>query len=186
MHQSLALKLPEATKTTWGHLYGSAGALAAAEAARANEGLTLVVTPTTADAYHIELALRFFVGESLDIFSFPDWETLPYDLFSPHQDIVSERLKTLYHLPQLKRGILVLPVSTLMQRLCPPSFLHSHAMIISTGDELPITEFRSKLADAGYRSVSEVSEHGEYAVRGSLLDLFPMASDRPFLSLIHI
>ena len=180
MHQSFALKLPEATKTTWGHLYGSAGALAAAEAARANEGLTLVVTPTTADAYHIELALRFFVGESLDIFSFPDWETLPYDLFSPHQDIVSERLKTLYRLPQLKRGILVLPVSTLMQRLCPPSFLHSHAMIISTGDELPITEFRSKLADAGYRSVSEVSEHGEYAVRGSLLDLFPMASDRPF------
>ena len=95
MHQSFALKLPEATKTTWGHLYGSAGALAAAEAARANEGLTLVVTPTTADAYHIELALRFFVGESLDIFSFPDWETLSYDLFSPHQDIVSERLKTL-------------------------------------------------------------------------------------------
>ncbi len=180
MHQSFALKLPEATKTTWGHLYGSASALAAAEAARANDGLTLVVTPTTADAYHFELALQFFVGDSLQIYSFPDWETLPYDLFSPHQDIVSERLKTLYHLPNLKRGILVLPVSTLMQRLCPPSFLHSHAMMISVGDEQPITEFRSKLADAGYRSVSEVTEHGEYAVRGSLLDLFPMASDRPF------
>jgi transcription-repair coupling factor (superfamily II helicase) len=180
MQQSQALKLPEATKTTWGHLYGSASALAAAEVARSNEGLTLVVTPTTADAYHFEQALQFFIGDELEIVSFPDWETLPYDLFSPHQDIVSERLKTLYRLPDLKRGILVLPVSTLMQRLCPPSFLHSHAMIVRTGDELPITDFRSKLADAGYRNVSEVTEHGEYAVRGSLLDLFPMASDRPF------
>jgi len=180
MQQSLALKLPEATKTSWGHLYGSASALATAEAARNNDGLTLVVTPTTAEAFHFEQALQFFVGDSLEIYTFPDWETLPYDLFSPHQDIVSERLKTLYRLPSLQRGILVLPVSTLMQRLCPPSFLHGHAMIISTGDELPINEFRSKLADAGYRSVSEVTEHGEYAVRGSLMDLFPMASDRPF------
>ena len=180
MHPSSALKLPEPTKTSWGHLYGSASALAAAELARKHDGLTLVAAPSTSDAWHFEQALRFFVGDGLEIVSFPDWETLPYDLFSPHQDIVSERLKTLYRLPSLNRGILVLPVSTLMQRLCPPSFLHAHAMIVSTGDELPITDFRSKLADAGYRNVSEVTEHGEYAVRGSLLDLFPMASDSPF------
>lgn len=174
------LTLPDKTHRQWGQLYGSATALAIAELARSHDSLTLVVTPSMTEAFHLEDALRFFTGENLPIYSFPDWETLPYDLFSPHQDIVSQRLKTLYRLPSLKQGILVLPVSTLMQRLCPQSYLDQHALIIRSGDEIPIKAFRTKLANAGYRNVSEVQEHGEFAVRGSLLDLFPMASDKPF------
>ena len=142
-------------------------------------GLTLVVTTSSAEAFHLEDALRFLASE-LTVLSFPDWETLPYDLFSPHQDIVSQRLKTLYQLPTVTSGVLVLPVSTLMQRLCPLSYIDQHALVIDTGDTLPMHDFRNKLVDAGYRNVSEVTEHGEFAVRGSLLDLFPMASDKPF------
>ncbi len=180
MPHSSILTLPAESQTQWGQLYGSANALAVAELARNNQSLTLVVTPSMADALHLEDALRFFTEDNLPIYSFPDWETLPYDLFSPHQEIVSQRLKTLYRLPTLKQGILVLPVSTLMQRLCPATYLDQHALIIRSGDEIPIEEFRTKLANAGYRNVSEVQEHGEFAVRGSLLDLFPMASDKPF------
>ncbi len=180
MQHQTVLKLPARTKNQWGQLYGCANALSLAELARSNDKLTLIITPSMSEAYHLENALQFFVDDSLPIFSFPDWETLPYDLFSPHQDIVSQRLKTLYHLPNLKRGLLILPVSTLMQRLCPPSYIDQHALIVNSGDVLPLEGFREKLVNAGYRNVSEVNEHGEFSVRGSLLDLFPMASERPF------
>ncbi len=180
MRRQPVLQLPERKKSKWGQLYGSAAALAIAEHARASQQLTLVITASMTEAYHLENALAFFSDESMPIFSFPDWETLPYDLFSPHQDIVSRRLKTLYRLPALQQGLLVLPVSTLLQRLCPPSYIAQHALIINSGDKLPIDDFRKRLDDAGYRNVSEVNEHGEFAIRGSLLDLFPMASDKPY------
>ena len=179
MPHPTVLELPENTSAHWGKLYGSSAALAIAEKARSSDQLTLVVTATSADAFNLEDALRFF-AEDLSILSFPDWETLPYDLFSAHQDIVSQRLKTLYHLPDTRHGVLVVPVSTLMQRLCPASYIDRQALIINTGDKLPRDDFRNKLTNAGYRNVSEVTEHGEFAVRGSLFDLFPMASDKPF------
>ena len=184
MHHPPVLNLPSQSASPsgsayWGRLYGSASALAIAEYAQTSDRLTLVVTTSSAEAFHLEDALRFLASE-LTVLSFPDWETLPYDLFSPHQDIVSQRLKTLYQLPTVTSGVLVLPVSTLMQRLCPLSYIDQHALVIGTGDTLPMHDFRNKLVDAGYRNVSEVTEHGEFAVRGSLLDLFPMASDKPF------
>ncbi len=179
MSHPLVLDHPTKASAHWGKLYGSASALAIAEHAQTAEHLTLVVTATSADAFHLEDALRFY-AKNLTILNFPDWETLPYDLFSPHQDIVSQRLKTLYQLPNVSHGVLILPVSTLMQRLCPAAYIDQQALLISTGDELPMDEFRTKLTNAGYRNVSEVSEHGEFAVRGSLFDLFPMASDKPF------
>ncbi len=179
MSHPLVLDLPKKASAHWGKLYGCANALAIAEQVKSSDHLTLVVTPTSADAFNLEDALRFF-ADDLTILSFPDWETLPYDLFSPHQDIVSQRLKTLYQLPGIASGVLVLPVSTLMQRLCPASYINQQALIINTGDELSMDNFRNKLVSAGYRNVSEVSEHGEFAVRGSLFDLFPMASDKPY------
>ncbi len=179
MPHPLVLDHPTQTSAHWGKLYGSACALAIAEQAQAAKQLTLVITATSADAFHLEDALQFF-AKDLTILSFPDWETLPYDLFSPHQDIVSQRLKTLYQLPAVTHGVLILPVSTLMQRLCPSEYIDQQALIINTGDEIPMDDFRTKLVKAGYRNVSEVSEHGEFAVRGSLLDLFPMASDKPY------
>ena len=179
MSHPLVLDLPKKSSVHWGKLYGCANALAIAEQVKSSQHLTLVATPTSADAFYLEDALRFFASD-LTILSFPDWETLPYDLFSPHQDIVSQRLKTLYQLPNTQSGVLVLPVSTLMQRLCPASYINQQALVISAGDELSMDDFRIKLVSAGYRNVSEVSEHGEFAIRGSLFDLFPMASDKPF------
>ncbi|MGL4194434.1 MAG: transcription-repair coupling factor, partial [Edwardsiella piscicida] len=109
-----------------------------------------------------------------------DWETLPYDSFSPHQDIISARLSCLYHLPGMERGIIILPINTLMQRVCPHSFLHGHALVMKKGQRLSRDVLRAQLEQAGYRSVDQVMEHGEFATRGALLDLFPMGSDEPY------
>ena len=106
--------------------------------------------------------------------------TLPYDTFSPHQEIISSRLSALFHLQNAKKGIFLLPISTLMQRLCPPQYLQHNVLLIKKGDRLVIDKIRLQLEAAGYRAVEQVLEHGEYAVRGALLDLFPMGSAVPF------
>jgi len=112
---------PAAAKSRnhWGQLYGSAATLAIAEHVSRADSLTLVVATSMAEAYRLEDGLQFFLPDSTPILSFPDWETLPYDLFSPHQEIISQRLKTLYQLPSLHSGVLVLPVSNLMQPSIP-------------------------------------------------------------------
>lgn len=109
-----------------------------------------------------------------------DWETLPYDSFSPHQDIISARLSCLYHLPAMKRGVIILPINTLMQRVCPHEFLHGHALVMKKGQHLSRDKLRAQLEQAGYRSVEQVMEHGEFATRGALLDLYPMGSNEPY------
>jgi transcription-repair coupling factor (superfamily II helicase) len=114
------------------------------------------------------------------ILAFPDWETLPYDVFSPHQDIVSQRLAALYRLPQQRRGVLVAPVATLMQRLAPRDYLDRYALLLKVGERLHLEPFRQRLEASGYVCVSQVVEHGEFAVRGSILDLFPMGGERPY------
>ena len=111
---------------------------------------------------------------------FPDWETLPYDNFSPHQEIISARLSALYQLQQGKKQIFLLPISTLLQKVCPPSYLANHVLLIKKGDQTSIQQLRLQLENAGYRPVEQVLEHGEYAVRGSLLDLYPMGATQPF------
>ncbi len=122
----------------------------------------------------------FFDADTLPLLQLPDWETLPYDTFSPHQDIVSERLATLYRLPSLQRGILIVPVTTLMLRLLPRAYLEGAGLLLATGDHLDVDAFRARMTEAGYRCVSQVMEHGEYAMRGSLLDLYPMGSRAPY------
>jgi transcription-repair coupling factor (superfamily II helicase) len=164
-----------------GQLYGSSQGLLLAKAAQHHDGPILVITDDTATAHRLELEARFYLGEqNLPILHFPDWETLPYDSFSPHQDIVSERLDTLRQLPELKRGILMVPVSTIMHRVAPKSFLEANTLLLSTGDQFDIEAWRSRLERAGYRYVSQVMEHGEFAVRGAIIDLFPMGSKHPF------
>ena len=164
----------------WGQLHGSAAALAIVEQAQASKSLTLVVTNTTAEALQLETALQFYAGNNIPIFHIPDWETLPYDHFSPHQDIISQRLETLYKLPQTQQGILIAPISTLIQRLPPPDFFHQNVLLINVGEKKDIEAFRQQLSQNGYRHVQKVIEHGEFAVRGSLVDLFPMASSHPY------
>ncbi len=154
-------------------------ALALGEAAARHPGLVLAIAPDGQSASRLEAELGFFAAGAQTLV-FPDWETLPYDVFSPHQDIVSQRLATLYRLPATRRGILVVPVATLLQRLCPRDYLDSHALLLGIGDRLDVDAFRARLEAAGYACVSQVAEHGEFAVRGSLLDLFPMGAERPY------
>ncbi|MGI1678270.1 MAG: transcription-repair coupling factor [Cellvibrionaceae bacterium] len=171
-------------KRRWSGLHGSALSLSIANAAQLHDNFTIVITQDTATASVIEEELRFFSKEStnddLPILHLPDWETLPYDYFSPHQDIISDRLHTLYQLPQIKRGILVVPVTTLLHRLCPPDYIQKNSLVIEKGQKFELTQITRRLQETGYRCVDTVFEHGEYAVRGSLIDIFPMGSQLPY------
>ncbi len=190
MHSSVlpipAISVP-GRQQHWGNLVGAASTLALSDSARAHCGLTLVIAASPKQALRIEDELRFFCAgaedngaDTLPILHFPDWETLPYDIFSPHQDIVSERLRTLYQLPRLPRGILVVPATTLMHRLPPPEFVAAHSFVHRTGERVNIDSLRRQLNEGGYRCVDTVYEHGEYAVRGALVDIYPMGSDTPY------
>ncbi len=169
-------------QTRWGRLYGSSFGLLLGETARAHNGPVVVVTTDTATTVRLDYELRFYIGkqDDLPVHTFPDWETLPYDVFSPHQDIISERLSTLYKLPHLQRGVLLVPITTLMARLAPRAFLDAHSLMLDVGQKLDLAQMRTRLQAAGYQCVSTVYEHGEYAVRGSLLDLYPMGSRTPY------
>lgn len=161
-----------------GNVLPGADALAISEIAEQNQNLTVVVTPDTRSAVRLSRVLSELTSQNVCLF--PDWETLPYDTFSPHQEIISSRLSALFHLQNAKKGIFLLPISTLMQRLCPPQYLQHNVLLIKKGDRLVIDKMRLQLEAAGYRAVEQVLEHGEYAVRGALLDLFPMGSAVPF------
>lgn len=161
-----------------GNVLPGADALAISEIAEQNQNLTVVVTPDTRSAVRLSRVLSELSSQNVCLL--PDWETLPYDTFSPHQEIISSRLSALFHLQNAKKGIFLLPISTLMQRLCPPQYLQHNVLLIKKGDRLVIDKMRLQLEAAGYRAVEQVLEHGEYAVRGALLDLFPMGSAVPF------
>lgn len=161
-----------------GQLTGAACAVECAEIIERHSGPVMLITPDMQNALRLQDEIRQFTDEP--VMSLADWETLPFDSFSPHQDIISSRLSTLYQLPMLERGVLILPVNTLMQRVCPHSFLHGHALVMKKGQRLSRDTLRSQLEQAGYRHVDQVMEHGEYATRGALLDLYPMGSDQPY------
>ena len=157
----------------------SALALGIAEAARQYDGLVLAVARDTHAAQSLEHDLRILAGD-LPVLHFADWETLPYDLFSPHPDIISQRVAALYRLPTTTRGVLVVPVSSLMQRLPPPSWIAGNALDLKKGQKLDLDVEKRRLESSGYRHVPQVLDPGDFAVRGALLDLFPMGSPVPF------
>ncbi|AIR71612.1 transcription-repair coupling factor [Dickeya fangzhongdai] len=161
-----------------GQLTGAACAVECAEIVERHAGLVVLITPDMQNALRLRDEIRQFTAQP--VMTLPDWETLPYDSFSPHQEIISARLSTLYQLPSLTRGVLILPVNTLMQKVCPHAFLHGHALMLKKGQRLSRDRLRNQLEQAGYRSVDQVMEHGEFATRGALLDLFPMGSEEPF------
>lgn len=163
---------------TLGSLVGHSDTLAIAEAAQQFNGLSVVVTPDTRTALRLEKSLPQFT--QLPVQLFPDWETLPYDNFSPHQDIISARLSALFQLQQGRKQIFLLPINTLLQKRCPPSYLANNVLLIKKGDTFSIEKLRLQLENAGYRAVEQVLEYGEYAVRGALLDLYPMGAEQPF------
>ncbi|MEZ2575473.1 transcription-repair coupling factor [Buttiauxella ferragutiae] len=161
-----------------GELTGSACATEVAEIVERHNGPVVLIAPDMQNALRLHDEITQFT-ESL-VVNLADWETLPYDSFSPHQEIISSRLSTLYQLPTMQRGVLILPVNTLMQRVCPHNFLHGHALVMNKGQQLSRDNLHSQLEQAGYRSVDQVMEHGEFATRGALLDLYPMGSDQPY------
>ncbi|WP_250657907.1 transcription-repair coupling factor [Alkalimarinus coralli] len=164
----------------WGSVVPGFSPLIALEAIKKHQGLGLLITPNTETALTYETALKFFNNDrELEVLNLPDWETLPYDNFSPHEDIVSQRVETLYTLPKLKRGVLIIPISTLLHKLAPTSFLQGAGLLISVGQSLNIDKYRLDLEANGYRFVDTVYEHGEYAIRGSILDIYPMGSELP-------
>lgn len=167
-------------RSHWGRLNLSEQALVIAQQAQKAPGLVVVITPSTSQAYELNELLRFFTSPTTPLLNFPEWETLPYDRFSAHQDIISERLKTLYALPNINKGLLIIPVNTLVQKLAPIDYIQRHTLCLKCGQTLAIETFSQNLETAGYQRVNQVMEHGEFTVRGALIDLYPMGSRHPF------
>ena len=163
----------------WSGLHGSSVALALLSAAKAHDGIVLVVTRSSHQSQMMEQDLRLFSDGNLQVLHFPDHETLPYDPFSPHPDIIAERLSTLASLADMKSGLLFAPISTLMQRLPPRSHALGQNIQLETGQSLVIDDFRQKLQQAGYSYADPVYQAGQFAVRGSVVDLFPTGRKMP-------
>ncbi len=165
----------------WGNLHGSSLAMSIANAAGKTKGPILLVTADTPSAMKLEKELSFFLqGKNVQVQLFPDWETLPYDNFSPHQDIISQRLETLYRLTQAENCVFIVPVNTLMLRMAPTDYLSKYLLFLKVNQTLDIDSFRSGLERAGYTHVNQVMGHSEFSIRGSIIDLFPMGSQQPF------
>ncbi|MFB5855486.1 transcription-repair coupling factor [Stenotrophomonas maltophilia] len=151
------------------------------QAARAHDAPLLVIARDNHGANQLEADLQTLLGgdPALPVVAFPDWETLPYDRFSPHPDIISQRLSALHRLPALKRGLVIVPVQTLLQQLAPRSYVIGGSFDLKVGQRLDLEAEKRRLESAGYRNVPQVMDPGDFAVRGGLLDVFPMGADEP-------
>jgi transcription-repair coupling factor (superfamily II helicase) len=164
-------------------------------AATAHDGPLLVIARDNQAAHQIESDLRTLLARDRPasdgvptparspwppIVHFPDWETLPYDRFSPHPDIVSHRLAALHRMPALDRGIVVVPVQTLLQRLAPVRHVAGGSFDLKLGDRLDMDAEKRRLESAGYRNVPQVLDPGDFAVRGGLFDVYPMGAEQPY------
>ncbi|ENO87896.1 transcription-repair coupling factor [Thauera linaloolentis] len=157
---------------------GSADALAvAALAARAGRLLVITANPLDAQRLREEIA---WAAPGLRLHLLPDWETLPYDNFSPHQDLISERLSSLYAISRGETDVVLVPASTALYRMAPPSYLAAYTFFLKQGERLDVEQLRAQMTLAGYAHVTQVVSPGEFSVRGGLVDLFPMGSPLPF------
>ena len=167
----------------WGRLIAASGALAAAELAehlmQGKARPLLMLAEDSRHADQLEAEIRFFADDKCPLEHFVEWETLPWDSFSPHQDIISERLRVLAALPKMTTGIIVATCGVLHQRLPPLDYVGARSLSLSRGQQLLRDDFTRSLVDVGYLRVPQVSEHGEFAVRGSLIDVFPMGTEAP-------
>ena len=156
---------------------GSADSLILAGLARQKR--LLLLTQTAQEATRLAEEIAWF-DPALAVASFPDWETLPYDPLSPHPDLVSERLAALWRAASGQIDVLVAPAATAMQRLCPPAYLDAHAFLLKERDRLNGEKLRHRLTQAGYSAVQQVLTPGEFAVRGGIIDLYPMGAPLPY------
>ncbi|MCP1771308.1 transcription-repair coupling factor (superfamily II helicase) [Neisseria perflava] len=165
-------------KSRWLHL--SQGSLPLALARHLpNKQLKIVLTQDTEQALRLQTAWQFFRPNDTAVF-LPDWETLPYERFSPHHDLVSERLSALWQIRSGAADVVFVPVATAMQKLAPAAFLAGRTFWLKTGQTLDVEQLKADLVEAGYNHVSNVVATGEFAVRGGIVDLFPMGADLPY------
>ena len=164
-----------------GQLYGAARALLLAGLAEDAPRPVVAIAPDIHAQSALESECRFFLGDRAEdlLLPFPGWETLPYDTASPHSEIVSQRLHALRTLQDRDHCLVITSAATLLQRLCPPDHLRRHSRVLHTGDTVEITSLRAMLADTGYSACPQVREPGEFAVRGAVVDVFPMGSEHP-------
>jgi transcription-repair coupling factor (superfamily II helicase) len=163
----------------WPDCHVSARALTIASAARKDPRLWVVLANDARSLDQLRRELAFFAGDGLVVLQLPDWEVLPYDQFSPLPDLVSERIATLARLQSMQAGILLVGAETLLQRLPPVGFLGGRSFQLAVGEAFSMSRVSEQLARAGYSLVAQVSAPGEFAVRGSLFDVFPMGSNQP-------
>src|SRR5688572_32760704 len=179
MNDSFDISLPAAgQRAHTAPLSGSSDALAIARLAARAKPL-LVITESALDAQRLLQEIPFF-DPALKVHLLPDWETLPYDQFSPHHDLVSERLATLYQMLNGQFDVAIVAATTALYRLAPVEYLAGHTFFFKAGDKLDGAELRRQLTLAGYAHVTQVVAPGEYSFRGGLIDLFPMGSAVPY------
>ena len=179
-------KLSPGKRFTLPRPVGSADAVMLAQLGlreKAANKCTAIITSDASDAQRLLEEMAFF-APSLRCVMFPDWETLPYDTFSPHQDLISERLATLWRISQHDKDtgadVVIVPATTALYRLAPPSFLAAYTFHFKVRQQLDEARLKAQLTLAGYSHVTQVVSPGEYAVRGGLIDLFPMGSPVPY------
>ncbi|WP_133406570.1 transcription-repair coupling factor [Parashewanella tropica] len=159
---------------------GVSQALTLQYVANQHRSTTLLVTSDTPTALTLEAELKYLLAQSdIDVCLFPDRETLPYDNFSPHQDLISQRLTALSQLAEAKQRVVIVPVNTLMVKLPPKSFITNHVFELEKGANYHLDSVKKQLIDSGYHMVEQVYEHGEFAVRGSIIDIFPTGTKQP-------
>ncbi len=186
MSFDLKKSLPKpATRFVLPPVHGSADAYVLAQAAaelKSQQRMLTVVVANASDAQRLLAEIPWFGKEASDLrcHLLPDWETLPYDAFSPHQDLVSERLATLYEVLNGHCDVLIVPATTALVRMAPPAFLASYTFFFKQGETLDETKLKAQLQLAGYSPVKQVMSPGEYSVRGGLIDIYPMGSVLPY------
>ena len=186
LNNHLGSILPETIKKNLyiGQVLPSSYSLLLTALAQKYNGLLVVLVENFNIAYQLEeelVSAKLNTGQiPINILHFPDWETLPYDHFSPHPEIVSERLATLYNLANIQQGILIVPIVTVMHKICPAEYIQQNVFIINSNTELCLDDFKLNLQQAGYTNVPQVINFGEFAVRGSIIDLFPIGSKLPY------
>jgi len=178
-NHNLTLPQKNGDRLNWGQAIGAGVALCIAQSIKQADGPILLVTPSSQAANTLHREIKNFLDNDTPCFLFPDWEILPYDHFSPHQDIISQRLRTLHQLPDFKQGIVIVPITTLAHRCVPTEFIQANSFIIKVGDLFNVEQKRTEWAKYGYRKVSQVMGHGEFAIRGSIIDIFPMGQEHP-------
>ena len=164
----------------WAQQQGCLNSLALAQAIQSQKKLVVIMTTDSHSAARLALELAFFLPDTLPILQFPDWEILPYDVFSPLPEIISQRLHTLSLLPSISSGAVIVSVATLMHRLAPRHSVLQHRFSIKVGDTFVLEKLRAQLEAVGYHSVSPVYAQGEFAMRGAVFDVFAMGSALPF------